>query len=296
MFRRLIFREVNRRLITNEHPAPRRSKSIDITMQLFRIIDTHTHLYGEAFKEDLPDVVERAMQSGISRMLLPNIDRSSFPELEESVRLFPEVLLPMMGLHPTSVDENYKEELAFVRAELQAPTLSRYYGVGEVGLDYYWDTTFKQHQQEAFATQIEWAKEYNLPLSIHTRSAVEDAIDIYKEAGEGRCTGVFHSFTGTAGELKRIDSETNAFVGISGVVTFKNSDLRDFLSRSIPLERVVIETDAPYLSPVPFRGKRNEPSYLHRIISELSIIYRKPEAEVSAQLLVNSVKLFNLET
>lgn len=265
-------------------------------MQLSRIIDTHTHLYGEAFKEDLPDVVERAMQSGISRMLLPNIDRSSFPELEESVRQFPEVLLPMMGLHPTSVDENYKEELAFVRAELQTPTLSRYYGVGEVGLDYYWDTTFKQHQQEAFATQIEWAKEYNLPLSIHTRSAVEDAIDIYKEAGEGRCSGVFHSFTGTAGELKRIDSETNAFVGISGVVTFKNSDLRDFLSRSIPLERVVIETDAPYLSPVPFRGKRNEPSYLHRIISELSIIYRKPEAEVSAQLLVNSVKLFNLET
>ncbi|MDO4789585.1 MAG: TatD family hydrolase [Porphyromonas sp.] len=265
-------------------------------MQPYRIIDTHTHLYGEAFEKDLADVLARATESGILYMLLPNIDKSTFAEFKASVQQFPEILLPMIGLHPTSVNDSYREELSFVRDELRSPSFPKYYGVGEVGLDYYWDKTFKRYQQEAFATQIEWAKEYNLPLSIHTRSAVEDAIDIYKEAGEGKCTGSFHSFTGTAGELKRIEQETNAFIGINGVVTFKNSDLRDFLARTMPIERVVIETDAPYLAPVPFRGKRNEPSYLNRIISELSLIYRKPEAEVSEQLLVNSLKLFNLGT
>lgn len=260
-----------------------------------RIIDTHTHLYGETFEEDFDEVFERARTAGVEKMLLPNVDMDSVPEIKRAVDRYPDYLYPMMGLHPTSIDQGYKNQLKEIKDILFSAPEGYYIGVGEVGLDYYWDTTYKAQQQDAFAAQIEWSRELCLPLSIHTRSSIDDGVDIYKEAGEGKVRGAFHSFTGNAAELKRIENETNAFVGINGVVTFKNSFLREFLARNIPLDRVIIETDAPYLTPVPFRGKRNEPAYLVHIIRELALIYKESEKKVSSQLFVNSCKLFNLD-
>jgi TatD DNase family protein len=254
------------------------------------LIDTHTHLYLEEFKNDIAAVIDRAQQSGVQKFYLPNIDSSSIEDMLELEQQFPGICLAIMGLHPCSVKENYKQELQLVEQWLGKRTFA---AVGEIGLDYYWDKTFIAEQKEAFQLQIEWALQYNIPIVIHSRDSLQDCIDIVKQNQNGKLHGIFHCFGGSMNEAQQI-IDLNFLLGIGGVVTYKKAGLAEVL-KEIPLSSLVVETDAPYLTPVPFRGKRNEPSYLKYVAEKIAEVKNITVEEVCKITTVNAQNLFDIK-
>ena len=253
------------------------------------LVDTHTHLYLEQFDEDREQVVEQAINEGIKYMLLPNIDSESLHAMKELNRQFPENCLPMMGLHPTSVNENYEKELELVEKEHAE---NNYLAVGEIGMDLYWDKTFIQQQRDALRRQLRLAKKLHLPVSIHTRDAFDEIFEIVTEELTDELKGVFHCFTGTIDEANKI-IKTGFKMGIGGVVTFKNSKLPEVV-KEISLDHFVLETDAPFLTPMPFRGKRNQSSYLTFIADKMAEIKECDINEVADITTKNASEIFNL--
>lgn len=251
-------------------------------------IDTHTHIYQTDFKNDIDEVISKAKSVGITKLLLPNVDEESIDPLHLLCDKHPGICFPMMGLHPTSVDENYKEKLQLIKSLF---TQRKYIAVGEVGIDLYWDKTFIKEQIIAFKEQLQWSIDLNLPVIIHTREAFPEVFECIQEVGADRLRGVFHSFGGTREELEQALSFKNFLLGINGVVTFKNSKFRDYLPIA-PLNRIVLETDAPYLAPVPYRGKRNEPSYLILVAEKLAEVYNASMKEIAEQTTQNAMELF----
>ncbi len=256
-----------------------------------RIIDTHSHIYSEEFDNDIDEVIKRAKQAGVEKILLPNIDASSIDRLHNISDRYTGYCIPMMGLHPTSVGENWKEELDIIRKELSKRT---YIAIGEIGIDLYWDKTFEEQQRLVFEEQLRWSIEYDLPVAIHSRDAIAECISCIKNVGEQLLRGVFHSFGGTLEELDGILSLKNFMLGINGVVTFKNSTLPTVLKETY-LSNIIIETDSPYLAPVPYRGKRNESSYTLNVVTKLAEIYGLPVEEVGQITTENAEKLFALK-
>ncbi|MDD3788904.1 MAG: TatD family hydrolase [Petrimonas sp.] len=254
------------------------------------LIDTHAHLYAEEFRHDFDEVVQRAKKTGVTQIFLPNIDVESVPLLKETVRKDPAFFFPMMGLHPTSVKEDWQSQLEKIYSELNA---ADYIGIGEIGIDLYWDNTYKQAQISVFEEQLQWSKQKQLPVAIHSRNAIAEVIASIKKIGEGSIYGVFHSFGGTVEELKEIQKLKRFKIGINGVVTFKNSSLEQTL-RNCDINNIILETDAPYLAPVPYRGKRNEPTYLQQIVAKLSDIYGLSETKVAQITSANAKQLFNI--
>lgn len=257
---------------------------------MLTIIDTHTHIFGSEFDTDLSEVVARAKSVGVSKMLMPNVDLDTIERVKRVAQQFPESCLPLMGIHPCSIDQNYQDSLKKVREELET---GAYQGVGEIGLDLHWDKTFKDQQADAFLTQCRWAAEMDLAVSVHTREATHWAIELLKKEKMKGLRGVFHCFTGSVEEGNEI-IKLGFVLGIGGVVTYKNTHLRETLKR-LPLDKLVVETDAPYLSPVPFRGKRNEPSYLKEILTVLSEVYGCSLGEISRTTTVCALEIFKMD-
>lgn len=254
------------------------------------LIDTHTHLYLEQFDEDRPEMLARAREAGLEMVLLPNIDKSSIHSLLQMVKDDPEFCRPMMGLHPCSVGKDVDEQLEAIESALDANDCV---AVGEIGLDYYWDTTFKDAQQAAFRKQLNWAKERDLPVAIHSRESMEDVIRIIAEEQDGRLKGVLHCFTGNAGQAAEL-VELGFYLGIGGVLTYKKSGLGEAIE-NVPLDRLVLETDSPFLSPVPYRGKRNESAYVAKVAVKLAEIRHTEIEIIESQTTDNALKLFQLQ-
>ena len=251
------------------------------------LIDTHTHLYVEEFDGDRSIVIARAKNEGVQKLYLPSIDSTATDALLALEQQYPDLCIAMMGLHPCYVKDNYKEELAHVRSWLEK---RKFAAVGEIGLDYYWDRNFDEQQKEAFSTQIEWAKEFNLPIVIHSRESMDDCIDLVAAARADNLRGIFHCFTGTLEQAARI-IDLGFYLGIGGVVTYKKSDLPSVLSQ-VSLEHLVLETDSPYLPPVPFRGKRNESSYIKYVAAKLAEIKGVSVEEVASITTKNAQNIF----
>ncbi len=254
-----------------------------------QLIDTHTHLYLEQFNKDRHDVVESAINKGIDTLLLPNIDRNSIEPMLQLCRDFPQNCYPMMGLHPTSVGSDYQEQLHIVETELKQ---GKYIAVGEIGLDFYWDKTFKSQQLDAFRLQLRLAIQHDLPVAIHTRDAFPEILDIVESEHKGKLRGVFHCFTGGPVEAERI-LEMDMLMGIGGVLTFKKSGL-DAIVADIPLTHLLLETDAPFLAPAPFRGKRNESAYLLYVAKKLAEVKKIPLDTLAETCTANAKNLFKL--
>lgn len=258
-------------------------------MPTLTYIDTHAHLYAEEFEADRTQVIDKARENGISHILLPNIDMSSIEPLKSLMAQYPGYCLGMMGLHPCSVNADFESELQIIEKELKEGS---YLAVGEIGLDYHWDTTYKEQQKEAFSRQLEWAKALGLPVAIHTRSSFDDAISIVEQVQDGNLKGVFHCFGGTVEEGRRI-IDTGFYLGIGGVATFKKSNHPEVLPE-LGIERIILETDAPYLSPVPYRGKRNESAYIPNIAEKLATIYESPLSSIATITSTNACSLFGI--
>ena len=256
------------------------------------IIDTHAHLYAEEFSEDQPEVFMRAKAAGVNYFLLPNIDSASIPLMEKLLQSQKNTI-PMMGLHPSYVKENWMEELKIIETHL-FKNLSKYCAVGEIGMDLYWDKSFLEAQKIVFRTQITWAKKLGLPIAIHARDAFDEIFEILDEENDESLKGVFHCFTGNIEQATKILDYGGFKLGIGGVITYKNSGLAEVLN-SVELKHLVVETDAPYLSPAPFRGKRNESAYLSYIIAKLSGIYQLSDKIIADVTSQNASDLFQLE-
>lgn len=255
-----------------------------------QLVDTHTHLFTEEFDEDRGAMLQRAFDNGVDKLLLPNIDSTSLKAMQNLCAAYPKNCLPMMGVHPSSVKEDFEEELALVKHELFGTT--KYYGVGEIGLDLYWDKTFYEQQKQAFIQQVQWSIELNLPVSIHTREATDEAIEILSATDLKAVRGVFHCFGGTTEQAEQI-IELGFHLGIGGVLTFKNTTLREVLA-PIDLKHIVFETDSPYLAPVPYRGKRNESAYVLNIAQKLAEVKNTTVKEVAAITTQNAKEIFGL--
>jgi len=252
-----------------------------------QLIDTHCHLYLPEFKEDIAAVIQNAEKQGIIRFYLPAIDSAVREDLFHLEALYSGKCFAMMGLHPCSVKANYQDEMRLVEEWLGKRPFA---GVGEIGLDYYWDKTFINEQNLAFHQQIEWALQYKLPIVIHSRDAMDDCIAVVEQHQKGELKGIFHCFTGSYEQAKKI-VDTGLYLGIGGVLTYKNSGLAAVLEK-LPLENMVLETDAPYLTPVPFRGKRNESSYLKYIAEKIASVKGKSIEEVARITTANALKIF----
>ena len=250
--------------------------------------DTHTHLYDEQLSADEAAMIQRALDAGVTKMYMPNCDSSTIAGMMAIAAKYPLHCYPMMGLHPCYVKENCKEELAIVEQQLSANT---FYAVGEIGLDYYWDLSFKTQQIEAFEQQIGLALQYNLPVVIHSRESLQDCIDIVKRKQNGQLKGIFHCFSGTGKEAKEI-VDMGLHLGIGGVITFKNSKLPEAL-KDISMEHIVLETDAPYLAPTPYRGKRNESSYIPLIAEKLAEIMQMNPENIAEITTGNAAEIFS---
>lgn len=253
------------------------------------MIDTHTHLYLDQFKNDRKEVLERAINSGIEKILLPNIDSGTIKSMFDLVKDFPGICHPMIGLHPGSVTENYLDELEQINIFRKK---NQFIAIGEIGIDLYWDKKFRIQQEKVFSIQIEWAKETGLPIVIHSRESFNEIFKILDELYEPGLKGVFHSFTGGAKEVEKI-MEYDFYYGINGIVTFKNSDLGEIV-KNIPQERILLETDSPYLSPIPYRGKRNESSYLRYICDFLAKKLGLSYSDMEKLTTRNAIDLFKL--
>jgi TatD DNase family protein len=253
------------------------------------ITDTHTHLYSEEFDQDRGEMIQRAIDAGVSRFFIPAIDSSCTAAMYDLEKNYPEQVFLMMGLHPTYVKENYLEELQHVEEEL---TKRKFYAIGEIGIDLYWDKTHLPEQQIAFRKQIQLAKQYKLPIVIHCREAFDEIFEILEEEKSPELFGIFHCFTGTYEQALQAISY-NMKLGIGGVVTFKNGKIDQFLNQ-IDLKHIVLETDSPYLAPIPFRGKRNESSYLLNVIDKLVVIYDLSAKEIATITTQNSKVIFGI--
>ena len=251
------------------------------------LIDTHTHIYDHQFSLDRNEAVQRALDAGVDMMLLPNVDASTIAPMLELHEQYPDCTRVMMGLQPEEVKEDYKEVLSQMEKELEKGI---YVGVGEVGLDFYWDATYEKQQYDAFETQLDWAKQLKLPLSIHCRNAFVKMVKILERKQDGGLRGIMHCFTGTEEEAK-VYLELGFHLGLGGVTTYKNCGVKDYLS-NLPLERIVLETDAPYLAPVPCRGKRNEPAFLVHTAQRLAEILQMRVEELAAVTTKNVQLLF----
>lgn len=255
------------------------------------LVDSHSHLFLEEFSDDLPLVIARARAAGVSHIFMPNIDSTTIGPLLSVCNTYKGYCFPMIGLHPTSVNADYEKELAVVESYLRQT--HDFVAIGEIGLDLYWDKTYLKEQLMAFEQQVEWALNYNLPIVIHSREAFEYIYKVLAPYKKTPLTGVFHSFTGTAGEAARLMEFEGFKIGINGVVTFKKSSLPEAL-KEIPLERIVLETDSPYLTPVPNRGKRNESAYLKGTLLKVAEIYGQPVEKVAELTSENALNLFGM--
>ena len=253
------------------------------------ITDTHTHLYSEEFDQDRDEMIQRALSNGVSRFFIPAIDSTCTKSMYELEEKYPDNVFLMMGLHPTYVKENYLEELMHVESELEK---RKFYAIGEIGIDLYWDKTHLEEQQIAFRSQIRLAKKYKLPIVIHCREAFDEIFQILEDEKSADLFGIFHCFTGTYEQALRAISY-NMKLGIGGVVTFKNGKIDQFLNQ-IDLNHIVLETDSPYLAPIPYRGKRNESSYLVAVLDKLAQIYSLPANEIAAITTENSKAIFGI--
>lgn len=252
------------------------------------LIDTHTHLFSEEFDSDRELAVIRAAEAGVTRLFMPNIDDTTIRPLLDMCDSC-SACLPLMGLHPTSVDGDWESRLSKVETAFRSGR--KFYGVGEVGLDLYWDSTYKKEQVVVFEKQLGWAIEFDLPLIIHCRNAFPELLEIMNQYKDSNLRGIFHSFGGTGEEASDLLEYKNFMLGINGVVTFKKSSLPEVL-KSVPLDRVVLETDSPYLAPVPYRGKRNESAYLVSIANKLSEVYGMSVDDIAAATTKNALKVF----
>lgn len=253
------------------------------------LIDSHSHIYVNEFDTDRAAMLKRASDQGVKNVLMPAIDSSTHTAMLQAEKEFPEQCKSMIGLHPCSVKENYKDEMKIVEEYLSQ---RKFVAVGETGLDFYWDLTFKEQQYDAFDQQIKWAIEYDIPVVIHSRNSTDECIEMIKQNQDGKLKGVFHCFSGNTEQAKKI-IDLGFYLGIGGVLTFKNSGL-DAVIKNFDLNNIVLETDAPYLAPVPFRGKRNESSYLKYVVQKLAEIKEMDVEKVSEQTTLNAKKLFGL--
>ncbi|MGB0255124.1 MAG: TatD family hydrolase [Flavobacteriaceae bacterium] len=253
------------------------------------LIDTHTHLYVSEFDNDRDAVIARAKELGVGQFVLPAIDSQTTASMHVLKSQYPNEMHLMMGLHPTHVDENVEQELAHVREQLHT---HNFVAVGEIGMDLYWDKTYLKEQQEAFACQIGWALEFDLPIVIHCREAFDEIFEVLEGVNDKRLRGIFHCFTGTLEQARRA-IDLNMLLGIGGVVTFKNSGLAETVAQ-IPLKHLVVETDAPYLAPMPHRGKRNESCYLPLVAKKLAETHNVSVSEIIKITTENAKKLFEI--
>ena len=252
------------------------------------LVDTHTHFYFEEFDADLPEVICRASEAGVRAFCLPGTDLASLPRLQAVCDRYPDQCFPMIGLHPTNVGPDYASDLAILRTDFDKRS---YVAVGEIGIDLYWDKTHLREQTEAFEEQLRWSIEKDLPVAIHTREAFPQVFESLHKIGIDKVRGVFHSFGGNREEMEEVLRYPNFLLGINGVVTYKNARIRDFLSIA-PLDRIVLETDAPYLSPVPHRGKRNESAFMTMIAQKLAEVYGVPVETIAEKTTQNAMKLW----
>ena len=256
------------------------------------MIDTHSHIFSEEFKEDLSEVIARAKEIGVEKIFMPNIDDTSVEDMLNVCQAYPDYCFPMIGFHPTSVEG---PDAIYKVREMKKHLVEGhpYIAVGEVGLDLYWDKTWLKEQQLILDEQIQWALEWNLPLVIHCREAFPELFQVLEPYKHTELTGVFHSFTGTVDEARELMDYSRFMIGINGVVTFKKSTLPEAL-KEVPLTKLVLETDSPYLAPMPFRGKRNETSYVKRVAMKLAELYGMEIGEVERQTTENALKVFKI--
>lgn len=254
---------------------------------MFGLIDTHAHIYADEFRADIPNVIGSAQKSGIRQIYMPNIDVESIAPMLQLEVQYPGYCIPMMGLHPCYVQADFSAALQTVKEWLDK---RRFSAVGEIGLDYHWDRSNIDVQKQVFEQQVIWAKELDLPVVIHSRKSLDDCISIIKKHQHGKLRGVFHCFSGSLEEAKKIEG-LGFLMGIGGVITYKNAGVKEVV-KHIPIESLVLETDAPYLTPVPFRGKRNEPTYLEYIVDTLAEAKGMNKEIVADQTTQNALKLF----
>ncbi len=250
-------------------------------------IDTHTHLYEEQLNTDEKEMIQRAIDAGVHKMYMPNCDSTTIEGMMRIAAAWPQHCLPMMGLHPVYVKDNYEAELAIVKQWLEK---EKFAAIGEIGLDYYWDKAHVAQQKQAFEQQIDWALQYNLPIVIHSRESTQDCIDIVRSKQNGNLKGIFHCFSGTIEEARQVVA-LGLCLGIGGVVTFKKSTLPDII-KEIGLQHIVLETDAPYLAPMPYRGKRNESSYIPLIAAKIADVLAVDVAVVAQATTATAAQLF----
>ena len=255
-----------------------------------QLIDTHTHLYAKEFDHDRTEVIDLAKAVGVQAILLPNEDSGSIDAINNLCDSEPDFAYPMMGLHPTSVNSNYIKEIKSIETALAK---RKYYAIGETGIDLYWDKQYDKEQKTVFEEQLRWSIDLQLPVVIHMRDAFDETLNCIYNIGVNRLKGVFHCFGGTPEQWNEISKLTTFLVGIGGVVTFKNNRLQETL-KHIPLEKIVLETDAPYLAPVPYRGKRNEPAYLLDTAKKVAECYRTTTENVAAVTCQNAMDLFKI--
>jgi len=251
------------------------------------LVDTHNHLYLEEFNNDREEVIRRALDAGVTSILMPNIDSSSIVPMLALADKYPDLCYPMIGLHPTSVKENFMDEISTVESHLAS---RKFYGIGETGIDLYWDKSWYKEQLISFRRHLELAEEYKLPVVIHARESIEVIFTELKAFGPGRVNGVFHAFPGGKNEARKA-VDLGFMIGVGGVVTFRNSMLGEAVTEA-GIDNVVLETDSPYLAPVPYRGKRNESSYLDYIVTRLSEILSIPPSVVAEKTSGNALRLF----
>ena len=257
-----------------------------------KIIDTHAHIYSKEFDADRCDIICRAKKNGVTAVLLPNEDYESIDPISRLCDKEPDFAFPMIGLHPTCVDKDYAKKMMKIE---QALLKRKYYAVGEIGIDLYWDKTFIKEQIIVLEEQLRWSIEMQLPVAIHSRNSFNEILDSIYNVGAEKLKGVFHCFGGTTDDWKEISKLTGFYVGIGGIVTYKNNLLNETL-QNIPLDRIVLETDAPYLAPVPYRGKRNEPSYITETANKVAECKNATFKEILEHSYANSLMLFNIST
>lgn len=253
------------------------------------LIDTHSHIYTEDFVHDIDEVIQRAYDNNIKKIVLPNIDSGTVKRLLDLTDSYPHLCFPLMGLHPTSVADDYQEELEAVEYWLDK---RKFYGIGEIGIDLYWDRTYLKQQEDVLRHQVRLAKSKQLPVVIHVRNSFSEVYKIIKEEQDGTLRGVFHCFSGTEKEARKV-VDAGFLIGIGGVITFKNSDLEDVI-KNVDMSRIVLETDAPYLTPVPKRGKRNETSYLVYVAQKLAELYDVSVETIAEKTTANARNLFKI--
>jgi TatD DNase family protein len=254
------------------------------------LIDTHAHLYAEQFDQDRDAMIERAKQAGLEKILLPNIDVSSISGMMQMSNDYPNYCHPMMGLHPCSVSADFEKDLEEIYTQLHQEKIV---AIGEIGIDLYWDKSTLEYQRLAFRVQVEWAKQMNLPIVIHARDSYNELFEELNKLNDDSLSGVFHCFTGSQQQAEKILSYGNFYLGLGGVLTYKNSGIGKFIAE-LPLDKIILETDAPYLPPVPHRGQRNESAYVLHVAEKLAELYALSLNEIGQQTSENAKKLFAL--